>query len=115
MTSYPGSCHCGAVRFEVDGPIERACECNCSICSRVGWSMASVEAARFRLRAGAEAQSDYQFGPKRMHHLFCRTCGVHAYGRYGEGTEAKIIVNLRCLEGFDVGALPVDHFDGRSY
>ena len=27
-----GSCHCGAVQFEVDGGIEEYRRCNCSIC-----------------------------------------------------------------------------------
>ncbi len=31
-----GSCHCGAIRFEVEGTFEEALECNCSHCSRKG-------------------------------------------------------------------------------
>ena len=37
MTRYPGNCHCGAVRFEVELEDEiDVRECNCSICNMVG-------------------------------------------------------------------------------
>jgi hypothetical protein len=44
-----------------------------------------------------------------------QTCGIHPYG---EGTDPKgnkiAAVNLRCIEGIDLGSLPVQNFDGRS-
>lgn len=113
--TYSGSCHCGRVRFEVVTELGRASVCNCSICHRVGWTMISVEPARFRLLAGGDAQTDYQFGRKTMHHLFCSACGVHAFGRFeSDGTE-KVVVNVRCLDGVELGALEVQSFDGKSY
>ena len=33
---YRGTCHCGKIAFEVEGLIEKAMACNCSICSRKG-------------------------------------------------------------------------------
>jgi hypothetical protein len=37
---------------------------------------------------------------------------------YGEGTDPKgnriAAVNLRCIEGLDLAALPVQNYDGRS-
>jgi len=113
--TYSGSCHCGNVRFEVTTDLASAGVCNCSICNRVGWAMTSVPPSQFELLAGGDAQTDYQFGKKTMHHLFCSTCGVHAFGRYEAGGSEKVIVNLRCLEGVDVDALEVRKFDGKSY
>ena len=114
MNEYAGSCHCGNVRFEVQADLTGAGVCNCSICSRVGWVMVSVLPSQFRLLAG-DAQTDYQFGRKAMHHLFCATCGIHAFGRYRADGQEKIVVNLRCVEGVDVEALEVQRFDGKSY
>ncbi|HEX6997040.1 MAG TPA: hypothetical protein VF322_02785, partial [Gammaproteobacteria bacterium] len=38
MTTHFGGCHYGRVRFAVRGPAELAVtECNCSICSKVGY------------------------------------------------------------------------------
>src|SRR5262249_43928156 len=71
--TYEGSCHCGAVRYEVTmAPPEKAFACNCSICSRAGWLLAFVPEETFRLVSGESALEDYQFGKKHIHHYFCR-------------------------------------------
>jgi hypothetical protein len=115
-TTYQGSCHCGAVRYEVTmAPPAKAFACNCSICSRSGWLLSFVPADAFRLVAGGDAQADYQFGKHHIHHLFCRTCGVRSFSR-GAGKDGKemVSINLRCLAGLDWAALPVETFDGAS-
>lgn len=115
-TTYSGSCHCGAVRFEVRmPPPAKAFACNCSICSRAGWLLAFVEGDAFRLLAGEGALTDYQFGKMQIHHTFCRACGVHPFSR-GDSPEGKptAAVNLRCLAGLDFAKLPVETFDGAS-
>jgi hypothetical protein len=37
---------------------------------------------------------------------------------YGEGTDPKgnamAAINIRCIEGIDLAAIPVTHYDGRS-
>ena len=37
--TYQGSCHCGNVRFTVEGEIGKLAECNCSHCSRKGYQI----------------------------------------------------------------------------
>lgn len=113
--TYTGSCHCKKVRFEVTAEIDRASACNCSICSRVGWLMKSVPPSQFKLLSGEGAQTDYQFASKSMHHLFCTTCGIHAYGTFTHDGQEKVLVNLRCLDDLDVEGLAIDKFDGKSY
>lgn len=113
--TYSGSCHCGNVSFEVTAEIAKASACNCSICSRTGWLMAPVSTDQFKLLSGADSQSDYQFGRKTMHHHFCTTCGIRAFGKYAADGQEKIVVNLRCLDGLDVDSLEIQRFDGKSY
>jgi hypothetical protein len=114
--TYPGSCHCGAVRFEVTmTPPEKAFACNCSICSRAGYLLAFVPRDAVRVLSGEEAQTDYQFGKKIVHHLFCRTCGVRSFS-HGTDREGKptAAINMRCLTGIDPTKLPIHTFDGAS-
>lgn len=116
MTTYQGGCHCGAVRFAAESPpIEAAMSCNCSFCIRQGALLAFVPASAFNLLSGDAALSDYQFGSKTIHHLFCGTCGVGSFGRgtMPDGSEA-VALNVRCLDGIDLDALTVQNFDGKS-
>src|SRR5688572_1147034 len=96
---YTGSCHCGAVQYAVDAPIERAMECNCSICSKKGHLLAFAPAAAFVLKQGADSIVNYQFGKKTIHHLFCKHCGIGSFGRgtMPDGTE-MVAINVRCLD-----------------
>jgi hypothetical protein len=114
--TYEGSCHCGAVRYEVTmAPPAKAYACNCSICSRAGWLLGFTPAEAFRLLAGEGDLADYQFGRRTTHHLFCRTCGVRPFSRGADASgKQTVAVNLRCLVGVDALALPVETFDGAS-
>ena len=113
--TYNGGCHCGKVRFEVKTSLDSVMACNCSICGKSGMLIAFAGADQFKLLSGEELLSDYQFGKKRIHHLFCQDCGVRSFGRGSapDGTQMYAI-NARCLEDVDVEALTVKHFDGKS-
>ncbi len=112
---YRGSCHCGRVAFEVQGEIGSGLACNCSICSRKGSLLWFVPRADFKLLSPEDAASTYTFNKHVIKHRFCPTCGIHPYG---EGVDPKgnavAAVNLRCIEGLDLSAVPVQHFNGRD-
>ncbi len=113
--TYKGSCHCGKVAFEVEGSLDGATSCNCSICSRKGSLLWFVPRDKLRLLTNESDVRAYTFNKQRIKHYFCPTCGIHPFG---EGTDPKgnrmAAVNARCLEGVDLEAIPVRHFDGRS-
>lgn len=115
--SYEGGCHCGKVRFRVSADLSTVYACNCSMCGRMGWRLAFVPSEDFTLLSGADAQTDYQFHKKHIHHLFCTTCGVRSFG-HGKDKEGKetYSVNVRCLDGVgeEADSLPVHRFDGKS-
>ena len=47
---------------------------------------AFVKAPQFKLVQGEDALTDYQLGRKKLHHLFCRSCGIGSFSR-GLGAE----------------------------
>jgi hypothetical protein len=112
---YQGSCHCGKVAYEVEGDIQGALACNCSMCQRKGSLLWFVPRAQFRLRTPEDAAATYTFNKHVIKHRFCPSCGIHPYA---EGVDPKgnpmAAINLRCIEGIDLDAIPVQHFDGRE-
>ena len=113
--TYTGGCHCGAVRYRVTMALEAGMICNCSICSKAGTMLAVAPPGGFELLSGQDALSDYQFGKKKIHHLFCSRCGIKSFARgVGPGGRETTVVNVRCLDDVDPGAVPTKAFDGKS-
>lgn len=112
---YKGSCHCGKVAFEVEGELKEVLDCNCSICQRKGALLWFVPRTAVKMLTPDANLKTYTFGPARIKHRFCPECGIHPLGEGAmpDGTPMSAI-NVRCLDGVDLAALPVRHFDGRS-
>jgi hypothetical protein len=112
---YKGSCHCGGIAFEVEGTVDGAMACNCSMCQRKGSLLWFVPHDQFRLLTPSKNVETYTFNKHVVKHRFCPTCGIHPYG---EGVDsqgnAMAAINIRCLEDVDLDRIPVTHFDGRA-
>src|ERR1700733_8918904 len=85
MTSNPvkhsGSCHCGAVRFEVTLDAGGGSQCNCTICRKLGTTGTIVAPSAFTLIAGEDKLSTYAWGARTGKRYFCSICGVSCFGR----------------------------------
>ena len=114
MPVQRGSCHCGAIRFEVEGPLEGLESCTCSLCRRTGFVHWYVAPERFRLRSGDDALATYRFGTFTATSHFCRVCGVAPFRRPRSDPD-KLAVNARCLDDVDLASLAVAEFDGRNW
>jgi centromere protein V len=110
-----GGCHCGQVRFEVTAPERlRVSDCNCSICSRSGYLHLIVSKSDFKLLAGADALTNYQFNTGTARHLFCSVCGIKSFyipRSHPDGYS----VNARCLDDFEIADLTIVPFDGKDW
>lgn len=111
--TYRGSCHCGRVRFEVDGEIAELTECNCSICSKSAYLHWYVKPEQVRLLSQKVVVSTYWGRGVAGGHHFCSVCGV-AILRTSFQYPPPLSVNARCLDGIDPSRLKIIHFDGRS-
>ncbi|WP_299687427.1 GFA family protein [Hydrocarboniphaga sp.] len=112
---HKGSCHCGQIAFEVEGEFDRAMECNCSHCSRKGYLLSFVPRAQLEIKTNVGV-STYTFNRHVIEHQFCSNCGCAPYG-FGKDSKGRetAAINLRCLEGIDLGALKRTAVDGRSF
>ena len=115
MQTYSGACHCERVRFEVQAPAHLAVdECNCSMCSRTAYLHLIVPRERFRLLQGEESLTTYTFNTHVAKHIFCKTCGIHSFGRPRSAPD-KVSVNARCLDEDVLSRLERSHFDGQNW
>jgi len=105
MTTLHGSCHCGTVKFEVEGPVESAYTCDCSLCRKKNALMAKVHESKLKITAGADKLSLYQWNTRIAHHYFCSVCGIYPFHRK-RSDPTEYGVNLHCLDDFDPSVLP---------
>jgi hypothetical protein len=106
-----GSCHCGAVRFRIESDFTELTICDCSMCRRRNAVMVKVPEQQFRLLAGAESLTEYQFHTHTARHFFCRVCGIYPFHRK-RVTPDHFGVNVHCLEGFDPTGIPLRQAHG---
>ena len=120
--TYQGSCHCGRVRFEVDADLDHVRVCDCSICRRRGALIHRVAEDRLRILTPLDELTLYQWHTRTAEDWFCRTCGILPFRRPRHRTPDEEAagappfsgwsVNVRCLEGVDVDAIPVQRVHG---
>jgi len=103
---YLGSCHCGAIRFEIRSDFAELTTCDCSMCRRRGVRMVKVHESAFRLLSGEDSLSLYQFHTRTAKHYFCRICGVYPFHRK-RVTPDHYGINVACLDDFDPTGIPV--------
>ncbi len=95
----PGSCFCGAVKFEIKLPTLFCGHCHCSMCRRphgasfVTWT--GVPPERFRITAGEQDIARFGSSEKGTR-SFCRNCGSQMFCQ----TEPEVIdIALAALHG----------------
>jgi len=108
---YQGSCHCGAVRFEVECDSTEMTTCDGTLCVKKNAVMIRVPESALRLLAGKEDLATYQWNARRAKHHFCRRCGIYTFHRQ-RIDPTSFGVNVFCLAGFDASTLPVRATDG---
>ena len=115
MVLHKGSCHCGAVQFEFDAPDKvDVTDCNCSMCSMMGYEHVFVPQDNLRFLSGESALTEYRFNTGQAVHMFCKTCGIKPLYRPRSHPEAWS-VNLRCVEAGTLSITKRIPFDGQDW
>jgi hypothetical protein len=96
--TYAGGCLCGAVRYEITGPVSNPCYCHCTTCRRatgaplVPWGTFAREAVRIVRGRLSEFRSSAQ-----VSRGFCAHCGTSLTYRH-EARAGEIDVTLATLD-----------------
>lgn len=106
-----GSCHCGAVRFEVAAGIAELTTCDCSLCVKKNAVMAKVHESALTITQGEEVLRLYEWNTRAAKHYFCGGCGIYTFHRKRAAPD-HFGINVFCLDGFDPTGLPVRATDG---
>ncbi len=112
-TMIKGSCHCGAVKFELNDEPEWLTRCNCSYCRRAGWLLAHTEVAKVELDYAPGDVIKYIHGDKMLYFVSCKHCGctTHWEGLDLEPT-SRMAVNVLMAPPEEIDGIRVRHFDG---
>ena len=113
MPHYSGSCHCGAVKFEIDTEIIELTMCDCSLCRKKNALMTAVHESQFKLVAGEDKLTLYQWNTRVARHYFCSVCGIYPFHRKRSMPD-HYGINVHCLAGFDPSTVKLRHADGKT-
>ena len=111
---YLGSCHCGAVSFEIEAPEKLEVEdCNCSICTKAGFLHLILPLRNFKLLKGHEHLQNYSFNTGVAKHNFCKICGIKPF--YTPRSNPDVVdINVRCLDT-EAHSISIVKFDGQQW
>jgi hypothetical protein len=73
-----------------------------------------VSKSDFKLLAGADALTNYQFNTGTARHLFCSVCGIKSF-YVPRSHPHGYSVNARCLDDVTIADLAIVPFDGKDW
>jgi len=99
------------VRFRVAGALTELTTCDCSLCRRRNAVMAKTPLANLEILEGQDRLTLYEWNTRAAKHYFCSVCGIYVFHRKRSAPD-HYGVNVFCLEGVDVAAIPVRATEG---
>jgi hypothetical protein len=95
-----GSCLCGRVKYEAEGPLALVARCHCQQCRKASGSEfacnGSVPAESFRVVEGEALLKHYEWSPGGQR-VFCSNCGSPLFKRNLNQPE-HVRLRLGCLD-----------------
>ena len=111
-----GTCHCGALHWELDGDPGNVTACNCTLCRRYGalWAY-DYEDERIRIYGPTATYTRPGKALPALEFHFCPTCAcVLAWRGLGVDPDGRrrVAVNVRLAPPRPSPTCVIDHFDG---
>ena len=118
MPVLHGSCLCGGVKFEINGPLIGPSNCHCSMCRKQHGaafrSFARVQISDLKWVQGEDLVTFYESSPANFRG-FCRVCGSTIINKFNVGSSqrdpdapSRYGIALATLDD-DPGARPLAH------
>ena len=114
MSETKGRCHCGAVSFDIHGPMRGVIECYCESCRRISgglWHGTAAKLSNIEIHDAAGALTWYRSSDKAQRG-FCNRCGSSLFYRRDGGD--RLVIAGGNLEGLSGLALVARIFTGES-
>ena len=97
---HKGSCLCGGVRYEVQGPLTAMARCHCRECRKASGAEfatnASTTSSNFRLLSGRALLREFESSPGQAR-IFCGKCGSPIMKRVADKPDI-LRLRLGCLD-----------------
>lgn len=106
------SCHCGAVRLEIDAAPTEVADCNCSICRRYGVLWAYYRLGEVRVLPAQGATEVYMWDDRSIAFHRCKICGCVTHWAPVTTQEDHMGVNARLMAPEVLALARVRHLDG---
>lgn len=89
--TYAGGCLCGAVRYEIDGPLRDVVGCHCGQCRKTsGHHVAATQGRRDRFRLLNDEGLSWYRSSDVAERAFCGVCGSNLFWQRHEDDRISI-------------------------
>jgi hypothetical protein len=115
-SSLAGTCHCGEVSVTFTGPRDEITNCNCSICTKLGWRMVygSSDTVQVAGRCDNYVRADLSESFLVVHR--CTKCGVPTHWTpLSPPPHERIGVNAALFAEDAFAGASIRKVDGRSW
>ena len=106
------SCHCGAVKLEIETPPATVTYCNCSICRRYGVLWAYYPPIQVRIAKGDGATHIYMWDDRSIEFHRCKSCGCVTHWAAVDRARDRMGINARLMEPAILAKARVRKLDG---
>ena len=105
------TCHCGAVKLEVESAPTQLTSCNCSICRKLGTLWCYYAPAQVRVTGPT---ATYRWGDKTLDLHRCLTCGCTTHWSSLDPTYDRMGVHARLMDPAIIADVRVRRLDGAN-